>query len=204
MDKGTKYFPNMDKGLGVNVDDYFVVNWDKEDSENTDNEISIPARCSFPPSFTARLHLPPIPGGPKEFLTRSVTALPFRVVTTCRPRPVPRYLLHPVFSRPGVSTSLCLPLSTSLPLPPSHANLYRRPSPLLVLIGDDVFFFPYPLSFRLALLRFRSISLCLLKFDSCSGVLLSKYQRLGCLHSLAIACPSTRPHDTWTFWRRSC
>ena len=30
MEKGTIYSPNMDKGLGVHVDDYFAGNWDKE------------------------------------------------------------------------------------------------------------------------------------------------------------------------------
>ena len=36
MDKGTIYFPNMDKGIEVHVDFDFAGNWDKEDSENTD------------------------------------------------------------------------------------------------------------------------------------------------------------------------
>ena len=38
MDKGTIYFPNMDKGLEVHVDTEFAGNWYKEDSENTDIE----------------------------------------------------------------------------------------------------------------------------------------------------------------------
>ena len=40
MDKGTIYFPRMDKRLEVHVDSDFAGNWDKEDSENTDPAIS--------------------------------------------------------------------------------------------------------------------------------------------------------------------
>ena len=37
---GIIYLPNMDKGLEIHVDDAFSGNWDKEESENTDTEIS--------------------------------------------------------------------------------------------------------------------------------------------------------------------
>ena len=36
MDKGTIYFPKMDKGLELHVDADFAGNWGTEDSENTD------------------------------------------------------------------------------------------------------------------------------------------------------------------------
>ena len=41
MDKGTIYYPNIDKVLLVHVDADFAYNRDKEDSENTDTEILI-------------------------------------------------------------------------------------------------------------------------------------------------------------------
>ena len=51
-----------------------------------------PGRRSFPPAATTCLHLPPMLGVPKEFLTRSVSAFPHLVVPPCCPLPVPRYL----------------------------------------------------------------------------------------------------------------
>ena len=36
MDKGTIYFPNMDKVLELHVDADFAGNWDKRDSDKTD------------------------------------------------------------------------------------------------------------------------------------------------------------------------
>ena len=77
------------------------------------------AHSCGPPPATAHLRFPPIPGSPKEFLARSVPAFPYPVAPPCRPRPVPRSLLDPGFSRPRVSSSLFLPTSTSRsPLPP--------------------------------------------------------------------------------------
>ena len=52
------------------------------------------------------------------FITQAVPSFPRLVAPHCHPQHVPRSLLDPGFSRPGVSSSLCLPLSTSRP-PPS-------------------------------------------------------------------------------------
>ena len=40
MDKGKIYLPKLDNGPEVHVDADFAGNWDKEDSENTNTEIS--------------------------------------------------------------------------------------------------------------------------------------------------------------------
>ena len=80
-----------------------------------------PGRRSCPPSATACLRFPPLTGVPKEFLAQAVPDFTRLVFSSCRLRPVPRYLLAPVLSRPGVPPSLCLPPPTSrlilLPLP---------------------------------------------------------------------------------------
>ena len=112
-----------------------------------------PGWCSRLPAATAHLCLPPILGGPKEFLVRVIPDFPSTFAPPFRPRPVPRSLSSSVFLHTGAPTSIWLSPSTSRLLPPHPAGLDRWPSPLPVLVGGVMFppvpcasTFPYPCS----------------------------------------------------------
>ena len=154
-----------------------------------------PGRRSRPLAATSCLRFPPLLGCPEEFLAQVLPSFP---PSGCPPFPSSTCAQVPVGPNflPSRGPFLPMPASINLTPPPPLPALTGGPVPCRSWVVASFSSSPRPLCFCLALPVFRSVSWCILKFDS-SGVLLRKNLRSGRLHSLDIARPIPRPHATW-------